>query len=114
MQALRGTYWAHEGRYQNTAQALEKLIPDSGAVSAPRSHRLEKLRRAINVYYDLYNNGLCNRADEFRRVTGIPSTRFRQGRWDYAPELYTALEEFMDRTILAAAYEQGVTELELG
>ena len=109
----RGTYWASEGTYQNTVQTLERLIPELGAVSTPRSRKLEKLRKAINVYYDLYNNGLCNRADEFRRVTGIPSTVYKQGRYDYAPELYTALEEFMDRTILAAAYEQGVTEVEL-
>lgn len=102
------SYWDHTGKYQDLYElALEKLIPASGEVPEPKKNKaLEKLRRAANCYYDLFNNGLCNRAAEFRRVFGfggkvIVDRNYRQS----LPES-VRLEEMMDEIIMAAAIEQ--------
>jgi hypothetical protein len=97
------TYWAHKGRYQALANALEKLVPLAGPVSDPM---LDEFRRACNAYHDLYNNGGGNRNQDIIRFTKC-----------YAPEedplneeeLEAAMEAFepvMDNLILAAAAEQ--------
>jgi len=118
------TYWENAGLLQAEATALNELIPFEGAVEKPRSanRSLERFRRASNCYYDLYNNGLCNRANEFRKIFGLASTKFLEatGRYrrnrrgytvpvlDYSQELYDQLEARMSEIILDAAIEQGV------
>lgn len=52
------TYWSGKGRYQAEHDQLSSLIPDEGPASTTR---LNLLRVMANYYYDLYNNGLCNR-----------------------------------------------------
>ena len=104
------TYWNNNGRFQMYVKKLDVLIPDIGEVNEPRKNKaLEKFRVASNFYYDLYNNGLCNRASEFRRVFGIPSTKYREkvGRYSsFVDELYDQTEEVMDEIILNAVKEQ--------
>ena len=101
----RAAYWENNGKYQRLYTALNKLIPSENRVANPHQNpALEKLRKAANCYYDLFNNGLCNRAAEFRRVFGFSGTWIaRDGFPDYEP-----LEKAMDGIILAAAKEQGV------
>ena len=66
------TYWCSKGKYPELNEALQKLIPAEGPVANAKKNRaLEKFRKASNCYYDLYNNGLCNRATEFRGVFGF-------------------------------------------
>mgnify|MGYP005862502081 CR=1 FL=1 len=107
-----GIYWDKEGRYEDAAQELFKLIPQSGSVDHPRKNKaLEKFRKACGCYYDLYNNGLCNRMSEFRTVFGFAASPFKQpwrgyGRFDRP--LYLKTEEAMDKIVLNAAREQGV------
>jgi len=107
---LKDSYWNHRGTYQAATAELEKLIPIQGPVENPRTanRALEKFRRASNCYYDLYNNGLCNRADEFRQVFGIASSHYRWGDYRFFEELYAATERKLDRIVEAAAREQGI------
>lgn len=101
-------YWNDAGKYQDLYEKLDALLPSVGAVANPTENRcLEKLRKAANCYYDLYNNGLCNRATEFRSVFGFSGTPIPKARFDY-PVLQDRLDERMDEIILAAAKEQGL------
>lgn len=101
-------YWNHAGKYQDLYEKLNDLIPSEGAVANPKKNRaLEKMRKAANCYYDLYNNGLCNRAAEFRSVFGFGGTLIPKARFNY-PVLQDRLDERMDEIILAAAKEQGL------
>ena len=114
----KNTYWNHKGRHERQARALATRVPASGEVTkAICNPALEKFRIASNCYYDLYNNGLCNRFVEFREVFGF------HGPWverDYDAEEYgetenaawwtreniDRVETAMDAIVLAAAKEQ--------
>jgi hypothetical protein len=99
------TYWSHKGKYPAAKTALYKLIPNFGEVTAAGINpALEKFRVASNCYYDLYNNGLCNLADEFLEVFG-----FVPGSHDeLTKETVNQAERVMDRLIVKAAKEQGI------
>ena len=107
---MSNTYWNNKGLHQALAEELQKLIPIEGGVDNPRKNRaLEKFRKAANCYYDLYNNGLINRAQEFAKVFGIKSSLYRYNarygrKFDQA--LYARVEDEMDLIIAAAAVEQ--------
>ena len=107
---IKNSYWNNNGRFQMYIEELDALIPDAGEVNEPRKNKaLEKFRVASNCYYDLYNNGLCNRASEFRRVFGIPSTKYweKVGHYSrFVDELYVLTEKVMDEIILNAVKEQ--------
>lgn len=99
------TYWDNQGKYQTLYNLLFKLIPAEGSVPEPKKNKcLEKLRKASNCYYDLFNNGLCNRATEFRTVFGFGGTWISKERFPFCEKL----ERKMDEIILAAAQEQNV------
>lgn len=119
---LENTYWGGAGTHQATVEKLQALIPDEGSVpDADENPSLETFRIASNCYYDLYNNGLCNRGAEFREVFGFgPGSdnddedydRFRDDGTDYHSRLDQAevqkIERRMTKIIIAAAKEQGV------
>lgn len=101
-------YWNSRGRYQRKADKLYALIPAKGEVPNPRKNpALEKFRKASNAYYDLYNNGLWNRAKEFRSVFGFGGTFIAKSRFTDADAI-ARLDAAMDEIILAAAKEQGI------
>ena len=105
------TYWNHNGKYEFFAKKLQELIPAEGAVANPRKNkRLEKFRKAVNCYYDLYNNGLCNRASAFAKVFGIPAMEYRynKGNYRFMACLYIETEQAMDKIVIEAAIEQGI------
>jgi len=109
---LSKTYWGSDGKYQNDVDKLHALIPSFGSVANPRRNRhLEKFRKASGCYYDLYNNGLGNRANEFRQVFGIASSHYmwrtRYGK-DFGQDLVIKTEEAMDKLIELAMNEQGL------
>lgn len=106
---MTNTYWNHNGKYQAAGDLLQALIPVEGEVQNHKKNpALEKYRNASNCYYDLYNNGLCNRASQFAGLFKLPSSRYKHG-WDgkFREALYERTEEKMDLIILAAAIEQG-------
>ena len=106
---MEQTYWNNAGKYQETASALQALIPMEGTVAEPRKNKeLERYRKAVNCYYDLYNNGLCNRAAQFRTVYGVPASYYGSYRNGYGAQLYVIVEEKLNSIIEAAAAEQGI------
>lgn len=104
------TYWNNNGKYEDFAQKLQNLIPSEGQVLNPRKNKkLEKFRKAVNCYYDLYNNGLCNRASSFSKVFGLPARAYKlRGKYlRYDASLYAETELVMDKIVYEAAVEQG-------
>lgn len=101
------TYWCRKGNHQSTADKLQLLIPASESVpkGTRKNRNLETLRQFVNVYYDLYNNGLCNLSDEFEELFGFEAPEYDE---DWEPEFVARVEHTMDAVILAAAREQGV------
>jgi hypothetical protein len=98
------TYWCSKGKYPELNEALQKLIPAEGPVANAKKNRaLEKFRKASNCYYDLYNNGLCNRATQFRNVFG-----FGAARSELTQEIIDRTEDGINQIILLAAKEQGI------
>lgn len=101
------TYWTHKGKYPEINAALEKLVPAQNEVKdAANNPALERFRIASNCYYDLYNNGLCNRKAEFRKVFGFASEHTYGDRLTQA--LIDKTEDAMNDIILAAAKEQWI------
>ena len=104
------TYWNGKGKYQKLYAILVAKIPVSGSVANPEQNpALEKLRIASNCYYDLYNNGLCNRAKEFRKVFGFGGTKIVKAGLPYSAELETKV----DSIVLDAAKEQKIITAEI-
>ena len=107
------TYWNEQGAYQTIAEALQGLIPAIGEVPEGKTTNkaLERFRRAQNCYYDLYNNGLGNRAREFSilfRIPGVPREIKQNYRTNFLVSSLTegAIENKMDGVILDAYREQ--------
>ncbi len=89
--------------------ALNALVPPSGSVTnKSRNRALETFRIASNAYYDLYNNGLGNRARSFSRVFGLRVNDYMLGFADPSNRLFQVTEPRMDDIIYAAAKEQGI------
>ena len=53
----QGTYWNYTGKYQELNDRLQELVP---AIGSCDSDELDLFRLMSNLYYDLYNNSLCN------------------------------------------------------
>ena len=70
------------------------------------------------MYYDLYNNGLCNRFAEVRTVIGVTPRHFgvhyqdQTAGW-FCPEFLIAVESRFDEILLDAADEQNIEVVEL-
>jgi len=106
---MENTYWNSNGTHQAAIEALRALIPVFGPVAQPSKNRaLERFRKASNCYYDLYNNGLGNRARAFATIFGIAPSHYRIERFTFSPAFYVETEEAMDAIVLAAAKEQGI------
>lgn len=95
------TYWNSQGEHQGLADALDHLVPHHGEVDGAYP-MLERFRRARNCYYDLYNNGLCNRAKEF---AGLFKIR-KSDALTFGSLHGNRVEAAMDRFVLEAAAEQ--------
>lgn len=104
---MQNTYWNHKGRFETFAAAVQELVPAEGAVhNVSKNRALERFRKAVNCYYDLYNNGLCNRAAAFNQLFGLASSQYRIGRGRFDACLYTKVEAKMDQIVLDAYAEQ--------
>ncbi len=73
------SYWNCTGKFQREYDILSELIPFEGRVMGFKE--LEKLRRAANVYYDTFNNGLYNLGRSFRSIFGFSHTMYRYNSW---------------------------------
>lgn len=106
-------YWSNEGKHQALADILQALIPAIGEVpeGKKQNKHLERFRKAMNCYYDLYNNGLCNRAREFShlyKLSGIPREIRERRHLGSMLSLYTEIcvDDAMDEFIMNAYKEQ--------
>lgn len=106
--------WGIRADLKDYQEQLWDLIPTSGRCEFPNSKNkaLDKFRRAANLTYDLFNNGLMNRRAEFRKFFGfvpIPAPRYQghmsRERWD---DIELRMEEVITPLLLAAAQEQGI------
>ena len=101
-----GTYWGDCGTHQILSEKLHKLVPSSGEVdNLEENPKLERYRKMVNAYYDLYNNGGTNTSRKTAYYFPRTVTYARQMRWDRCHEI---TEPRMDRAILLAAKEQGL------
>jgi hypothetical protein len=111
------SFWNNDSDLQDIADQLVLMVPDMGPVEQPRKNKaLERFRRASNCYYDLYNNGLCNRGPEFRRLFKVRVSDFYKysyglrGRYrdiDF-DRIMPVVEPIMRNIVMAAAREQGI------
>ena len=95
---------------------LDEMIPLEGSVRNVNKNRaLERFRKATNVVYDIFNNGLCNKAKSLR-VLGLkrydlPLEEYRGGEllmranWERITEIVTPIYE---KILLEAVKEQGI------
>ncbi len=91
-------------------------FPDQG--ECPKKYtankELERFRRAQNVVYDIFNNGLMNRGKQLK-ILGLrksnmpfPDEWNMRGNWDRIEEM---VEEKFTPIIMKAAREQGLLTL---
>lgn len=55
--SILNSYWNGEGKYKDEYEELWKYVPDMGYTD---NKYLDALIIMSKMYYDLYNNGLCN------------------------------------------------------
>lgn len=109
------SFWNNDSDMQDLADELSSLVPAMGPVPDPRKNKaLERFRRASNCYYDLYNNGLCNRRQEFYRLFKIRVSDFykyslRRRDIDF-DRIMPVVEPVMRQFVLDAAAEQGIEQ----
>ena len=107
--------WGVRADLKDIQERLFDLVPSSGRCESPNSKNkaLDRFRRASNLAYDLFNNGLMNRRGEFKRFFGfvpIPTREpypgyMNRAKWD---EIELRMEKVITPLILAAAKEQEV------
>ena len=113
---MENTYWNSKGTHQALANELNKLIPTVGEIKGSKNKALEKFRKASNVYYDVFNNGLCNRGRAFTGIFKFNASNYKLARytkWGLVREIdfnriIVPMDKVMDEIILAAAKEQGI------
>lgn len=81
-----------------------------------KNRHLDRFRRAQNVVYDIFNNGLCNRAKE-AKILGLAKRDLPLDVYDYSgrfmyPANWDRIEEMVEEKftpfVMAAAKEQGL------
>ena len=106
--------WGVNPGFKHLVDQLNEMLPVMGSVEKPRStnKNLEKFRKAQNVIYDLFNNGLCNRRTEYRNMFGsvpLPGIRHQDYigaiRWS---QIEDEVEANFTPIVLKAAKEQGL------
>lgn len=109
------SFWNGNSDMQDVVDKLAELVPAAGKVESPRKNAaLERFRRATNCYYDLYNNGLINRRQEFYRLFKIRVSDFKfswpsnmRGEIDFN-RIMPVVEPVMRKFVQDAAAEQGI------
>lgn len=113
---IETTYWGNRGSYPVLAGTLQQLIPVQGEVdNSDQNPSLELFRVAQNFYYDIYNNGLCNKevledasGRTFISIFMVRPAKYYIHSGDFELEFYQKVEAVMDQIILAAGKEQGL------
>ena len=109
--------WGVRNDVKHLVEALQHKLPASGMVKNANKNRcLEKFRKAQNVTYDIFNNGLINRGKSLK-VLGLKrddlplpeyygrGRHYFPGNWDRVEFLVC---EAFTPIVRAAAIEQGI------
>tara|TARA_B100000212_G_scaffold341922_1_gene326619 strand:- start:2265 stop:2624 length:360 start_codon:yes stop_codon:yes gene_type:complete len=108
--------WGVRNDVKHLVDELNELLPAMGMVkNANKNKYLEKFRKAQNVTYDIFNNGLCNRGRELKvlglKKYDLPLPEY-YGRNNYFPGNWDRIEEIVCEAftpiVQAAAKEQGI------
>jgi len=104
------TYWNSKGTHQELANKLQEMVPASGPVlGGKKNAALENFRKAVNAYYDIFNNGGMNRGAQIRSTFKFSMRAYAVGRYGHDWNgIHAVVEPTMDRIILEAAKEQGL------
>ena len=104
--------WGVNEGFKHLQEKLDELLPMMGRCEFPNSKNkaLDKFRRAQNAAYDLFNNGLGNKRQQFKRIfgwsVGPRDTGYaNQMTWSHWED---RVEEVLTPIILEAAKEQGI------
>ena len=111
--------WGCTPLTEHLAEEINNLdiFPVAGEVEDKKNNpALEKFRKAQNVVYDIFNNGLCNRGAQCFGALGIRKRDMpfevwsgnrciQPTRWDRIDEM---VEEAFTPIVMAAAKEQGL------
>ena len=101
------SYWNGNGTHQDKIEALQKLIPLIGELKGKHNAALERLRKGINAYYDLFNNGGGNRPQLITSVFGNGPSHFHKTPGVLMSEYaFLVTEPVMDKLVLDAFSEQ--------
>ena len=99
-------YFDETGAYEVLGKKLDNLVPTAGSVMQPNKNpKLEKYRKMVNAYYDLYNNGGGNPCRKTAYYFPKTITLARSDDWEGCLAI---TEPLMDKAILLAAEEQGI------
>ena len=108
--------WGVRNDVEHLVEALQDKLPAMGMVKNANKNRcLEKFRKAQNVTYDIFNNGLCNRGKSLKvlglKKDDLPLPEY-YGRDSYFPGNWDRIEflvsEAFTPIVRAAAIEQGI------
>ena len=108
--------WGVRNDVKHLIDPLNDLLPAMGMVkNANKNKWLEKFRKAQNVSYDIFNNGLINRGRELKvlglKKYDLPLPEY-YGRDQYFPGNWDRVEflvsEAFTPIVRAAAIEQGM------
>ena len=112
------SYWTGEGRYQNEYNELHNLIPREGEVEkgmCKHVSSLERLRKATNSYYDVFNNGGGNRDHATSKFfPGVLQSIRHNHKWGYSIDwdyVKNICDEKMD-TVIREAYVNNIGKLD--
>lgn len=115
MDRSKNNYWNGTGLFQSLADKVREFVPAMGNVEKGNP-KLERFRKAMNAYYDIYNNGGCNRASSIRHYFKVSMSHFRSsmgreiGYITHFDKIYQYTDPVMDGIILDAALEQGLID----
>jgi len=109
IKVMENTYWNGTGTWQDLSEKLEEFVPAMGECE---NKKVERFRKASNAYYDIFNNGGCNRGPSIGKFfPGVmaeinESYRYRSNpNWDY---IHRIVEPKMDEIILETAKKVGL------
>jgi hypothetical protein len=84
--------WGIHSDFQEVYDTLWDKVPATGSITGSKNKSLEKFRKATQVIYDIFNNGLMNRGNQLR-VLGLKiddlwlPNEFNNPDWDYNEEV---------------------------
>lgn len=93
------TYWSGQGKFQEDYDRLQELVPFQGESNIPE---IELLRVTSNLYYDCYNNGLCN---EHRLFDAVSLFRLHENSLKPLLQFPSSIDQFLQLAYEMQAYE---------